>query len=128
MSKRVVDAWAWLEYLKGSAPGKKAAAAIEGGGEVYTCPVSIAEVASRLKRAEKDYQTATARVISLSRVTPCGAADAALAGALHAEVKARSPNFSLADAFVLSAARSLGAKVLTGDPDFKGIKEAELVE
>ena len=45
-------------------------------------------------------------------------------GVLHAEVKKKIPNFSLGDAFVLQTAKSLNAKVLTGDPDFRSIKEA----
>jgi predicted nucleic acid-binding protein len=53
--------------------------------------------------------------------------DALEVGKLHSTVKRSHPNFSLADAFVLHAARSLKAKVLTGDPDFKGIDDAVLL-
>ena len=40
------------------------------------------------------------------------------------QVKKKIPNFSLCDAFVLQTAKSNDARVLTGDPDFRGIKEA----
>jgi predicted nucleic acid-binding protein len=50
------------------------------------------------------------------------------AGEIHAIEKKLSPNFSLPDSFVLQLARKLGAKVLTGDPDFRKVKEAELIE
>ncbi|MGI0080361.1 MAG: hypothetical protein ACRECH_12145 [Nitrososphaerales archaeon] len=46
---------------------------------------------------------------------------------MQAEIKAKNKNFGLADSFVLSAARKIGAKVLTGDPDFRGIAEAILL-
>lgn len=36
-------------------------------------------------------------------------------------------NFSLGDAFVLQSAKSVHAKVLTGDLDFEGVKEAEML-
>jgi predicted nucleic acid-binding protein len=39
----------------------------------------------------------------------------------------QSPNFGLADSFVLQLARKVGAKVLTGDSDFKGLREAEYI-
>ena len=47
------------------------------------------------------------------------------AGLLHARVRKGSPNFSLGDAFVLQLARKPRGKVMTGDPDFRGIREAE---
>ena len=53
--------------------------------------------------------------------------DAIEAGKLHAEIKTKSANFGLADAFVLQLARKVNGNVLTGDPDFKGLPEAEFI-
>ncbi len=127
MTRYVVDSWAWVEYLLGTSAGRKASRLIEGDDEVYTHAVSIGEIASREKRAGRDYATAVERVSSLSRFAAPDRADATEAGVIHAEVRKSSPNFSLADAFVLQLARKLGGKVLTGDPDFKGLEEAEFL-
>jgi hypothetical protein len=39
-------------------------------------------------------------------------------------MKSKNKNFGLADSFVLHAARKIGGRVLTGDPDFRGVKDA----
>ncbi len=49
-------------------------------------------------------------------------------GLLYAEIKAGNKNFGLADSFVLFTARKLGAKVHTGDPDFRGIQDAVMLK
>jgi predicted nucleic acid-binding protein len=64
---------------------------------------------------------------SLSRFGAPSYEDALEAGDLHARTRKTSPSFGLADSFVLQLARKVGARVLTGDPDFRGIKEADLI-
>ncbi len=49
------------------------------------------------------------------------------AGKLHADLKKDRKNISLADAFVLLTAKKLNARVVTGDPDFKGLREVILI-
>ena len=73
--------------------------------------------------AEKAYEV----IQSNSRIVAPTAEDSFLAGKLHAEIKSTRRNFSLADSFVLQAARKLDAKVITADPDFKGIEEADFL-
>ena len=48
--------------------------------------------------------------------------DASEAVSIRAELKPRSRNLSFEDYFVLQLARKKGAKVLTGDPDFRGVQ------
>ncbi len=42
-------------------------------------------------------------------------------------MKRERTNFSLGDAFVLQMARKEGVKVLTGDRDFEGLKDAVMI-
>ena len=49
------------------------------------------------------------------------------AGLLHAEMRKRIKDFGLVDSFILLAARELNAKILTGDPHFKNMKEAIMI-
>ncbi|MHB2035585.1 MAG: PIN domain-containing protein [Nitrososphaerales archaeon] len=89
--------------------------------------VSIAEIVSKEKRRKKDPEIAWKAITNLSNVLQVDELDCKAVGFLHAEIKAKNKNFGLADSFVLHAARKMGGRVLTGDPDFKGIAEAILL-
>jgi predicted nucleic acid-binding protein len=127
MSKLVVDTWAWLEYLEGSESGKVVESKFAESEELWTSSVSLAELVSKYRRRGMSEEVAVRAVTSLSRVREVDADDAVEAGRIHAEVKAKSPGFGLADAMVLQLARKVGARVLTGDQDFRGVKEALLL-
>jgi predicted nucleic acid-binding protein len=127
MSRFVVDSWGWIEYLDGSKAGKRVANMIDDGAEIFTHVVTIAEVVSKYEQRRKDGEGPKKVIATLSRIVNSNDEDALGVGKLHSIVKRSHPNFSLADAFVLHAARSLKAKVLTGDPDFKGIDDAVLL-
>ena len=43
-------------------------------------------------------------------------------GMIHSTIRKRIKDFGLADAFVLTTAKRLGAKIVTGDPHFKNMK------
>jgi len=127
MDRLVVDSWAWVEYLRGSETGKRVDTRISQAGEVWTTVISLTEVVSKYRREKLSEQTAIEAISSLSKFELPSRNDAIEAGRIHAEVKTKSANFGLADAFVLQLARKVNCKVLTGDPDFKGLREAELI-
>lgn len=116
-----------MEYLDGSELGSRAKPVIETG-EAFTSIVSLAEVVSKVARERGESDIAFNSIVSLSKIISGDAVFAKNVGLLHADIKKTRPNFSLADAFVLQTAKSLNARVLTGDPDFKGIKEVELLK
>ncbi len=126
-NRYVVDSWAWVEYLRGSDGGRRVERYVDEGAQLLTHVFSVAEVASKARRSGGDHEGAVRRIASLSTVHAPDRDDAHKAGLLHADVRKSSSNFSLADAFVLQLARKRNAKVLTGDPDFKGIREAILL-
>ncbi len=127
MDRLVVDSWAWVEYLRGSETGRRVDARLESTGDLWTSVVSLTEVVSKYRRERVPEQPAIDAIGSLSRFGVPSRDDALEAGRIHAEVKLRSPNFGLADSFVLQLARKVGAKVLTGDSDFKGLRDAEYI-
>jgi predicted nucleic acid-binding protein len=127
MTSYVIDSWAWVKCLRGSKVGQAVRNELDSGSEVLTSVISLVELTSKLRRERLDYETAWRPVTSLSKTVPVTEADATDAGTLHAIVKATNPNFSLADAFVLQTARKRGCRILTGDPDFKDIKEARML-
>jgi len=127
MTGYVVDSWAWVEYLRGSKAGQAVKKELESGSETLTNVVTLAELASKLTRERLDLESAWRAITALSKTITVKEPDAKDAGILHATMKETTPNFSLADAFVLQTARKHGCRILTGDPDFKGIKEARIL-
>jgi len=127
-NRLVVDSWAWVEYLRGSRAGEKVNERLSGADELWTSAISLAEVTSKYRRAGISERVATEAILSLSRLGMPGSVDSIEAGRIHAEIKPRSPNFGLADSFVLQLARKVGARVVTGDPDFENVPEADLIE
>jgi predicted nucleic acid-binding protein len=127
LDRLVVDSWAWVEYLRGSETGRKVDAKLVSTEDLWTSVVSLTAVVSKYRRERIAEQAAIEAIGSLSRFGVPNRDDAIEAGRIHAEVKAKSPNFGLADSFVLQLARKVGAKVLTGDSDFRGLREAEYI-
>lgn len=128
MTSLVVDSWAWIEYLAGSALGRSARDAMAEASELWSSVASVAEVVSKYRRAGLDEAQAIRAVTTLSKIGAPTMDDAVEAGRIHAELKPKAPNLSFADSFVIQLARKKGAKVLTGDPDFRGLEEAVLLE
>lgn len=124
MIRFVVDSWAWVEYLRGSKAGQKVRKAVEREEEFITHAVTIAEITSKFARERMDINGAWRAITTLSKIKGLDETDAKDAGLLHTSVKEKRSNFSMADAFVLHTARKMNAKVLTGDPDFRGMDEA----
>jgi predicted nucleic acid-binding protein len=129
MTDIVIDSWAWIEYLDGSDLGYKVRDLIlDERNKLYTHVVSIAEIISKERRTKKEPDTAWRAITSLTKVLRIDESDSMEVGLLHAEIKSRKKNFGLADSFVLHAARKMGGRVVTGDPDFRGIAEAILLQ
>ena len=125
MTRYVIDAYAWIEYLIGSDTGAKVYAILEKENiETYTCAVTVAEVVSKVAREGKDVKVAYDVLLSNSKVINADEELSKDAGLVHAEVRKTEKDFGLADAYVLATARKLKSKVLTGDPHFKNMKEA----
>ena len=128
MSKHVIDAYAWIEYLDGSEAGRKVNALIEKNDEIYTCAMTIAEVVSKVARNGKDAKIAYDVLLSNSKIINVDDELSLQAGLLHFEMRKTLKDFGLADAYVLATAKKLKAKVLTGDAHFKSVKEAVLIK
>lgn len=129
MSKYVVDAWAWVEYLIGSKFGKKLNDVLdESNREVYTCAITLGEVISKVAREGRDTEAAYAMLLSNSQIVNINEELSKDAGLLHCEMRKTAKDFGLADAYVLATARMLKAKVLTGDAHFKSVKDAVLIK
>ena len=126
--KYVIDAYAWIEYFIESNKGKKVKEIVESeDNEIFVSVITIAEVSSIGVRENRDVELGNKIILGLSSIYFINLELAKEAGILHAEIRKKIKDFGLADAFVLLTARKLGAKIVTGDPHFKGFKEAILI-
>ena len=127
MNKYVVDTWVWVEYFEGN--NQKIKAFIDSEeNKIYISTVTISEVISFAKRKGKDVDEIFKALVSLSQVFAGDYLFYKEVGLLHAEVKKKIKDFGLADAFILATARRLNAKILTGDPHFKGFREVIFIK
>lgn len=127
MSKHVIDAYAWIEYLDGTEAGRRVGALIENNDEIFTCAMTIAEVVSKVSRKGKNVKIAYDILLSNSQIVNVDEELSLQAGLLHCEMRKTLKDFGLADAYVLAVARTFNAKILTGDPHFRGVKEAVMI-
>jgi predicted nucleic acid-binding protein len=124
-----LDTFAWIEYFEGTAKGAKVRQRLDASDVVYTSPMVLAELTSKYTRTsgKDDAQRRVAFVLDHCVMVDHTAELGATAGALHAELKGEIAGIGMADCFVLAAARSKGARVLTGDPHFKGVPDADVL-
>lgn len=129
MSKYVADAYAWVEYFDGTSAGGKVKEIVENSAnEIFTNVITIAEISSHFKRRGIDFTEAKRIILSLSVIYIIDEAFAEAAGELHAIIKKERKHMSLADIIVLMTGRRLSAKIVTGDEDFRGLKEALMIK
>jgi len=128
MTNFVIDSYAWIEYLNGSEKGKKVAEILEKEEDEFLTPsTAVAEIISKTLKENKDMNVALNHINNLSTVFQITSEIGVLAGQIHFENKKKNKEFGMLDAFVAATARKLGAKILTGDPDFKRFKEAVMI-
>ena len=126
--KVIIDSSAWIEYLEGSELGEKVRDLLVRKEEVYIMNIMIAEVVSKVKRKEGNFDIAYRAMVSNAKVINLTPEISKEAGLLHAEMKKKMGTFGLVDALILTVARTLKAKILTKDNHFKGFKEAYFLE
>src|SRR5438552_17060862 len=116
----LIDSWAWIEYWRGGPESAKAAKFIEGSDTALASTVNLTETFLRVlrhygeKKAEEKRETLKKRCF----LVPLNEEIAVEAARLKSSLKT-----GLADSIILATARSRGAKVVTGDPDFKHIPD-----
>jgi predicted nucleic acid-binding protein len=128
-NKYIVDAWAWIEYFRGSEYGAKLNDILEDPTtEVYTCAITVAEVFSKTARDGRDVEAAYDMLLSNAQVIKIDEQASKQAGLLHSKIRQTRKDFGIADAFILAAAGKLKAKIVTGDPHFQGLENTIMIK
>lgn len=116
----LIDSWTWVEYWRGGRYSKAAAEHIEGDDEAIISTINLAEVYGWVLRFYDEKKAEEKRTTLEKRcyITPVDTEIAIEA----AKIKRRL-RLALADSLILATARRSKAKVVTGDYDFKPLKE-----
>lgn len=129
MNKYIVDAWAWIEYFRGTQYGAKLNDILEDTtNEIYTCAITVAEIISKTARENLDVDAAYDMLLSNSQIIKLDEQISKQAGLFHFKMRQTSKDFGIADAFIIAAANKFEAKIVTGDPHFKGLKNVIMIK
>jgi predicted nucleic acid-binding protein len=115
----LVDAFAWIEYLAGTARGSRAKEFVEGDNELITLSTTLAEVVEHSLREGRNPLEGILVIKTRSRIIDLSEEIALKAGETSFERKKFVKGWSMHDSYVFAAAQLLGAKILTGDQHFK---------
>jgi predicted nucleic acid-binding protein len=129
--KTVVDSYAWVEIFKASSEGRAAKKQIEEADEAFTPDVVLAELAAKYLREGEGQDSIRGWLHAIAEATQVleigiPIAEESAKASLELTRRARAAGLAkpgLADAIVLATARTNHAKVLTGDPHFKGLPD-----
>jgi len=126
--KYIIDAYSWIEYMEGSLAGEKVRKILKSNNDIYSLNLTISEIVSRVKRKKGNVDIAYRSIVLNSKIIDLTPKMAREAGLLHAEIRKKVKDFGLVDAIILTLARSLNAKILTGDKHFKDFKESIMIK
>jgi PIN domain nuclease of toxin-antitoxin system len=122
----LIDSWAWVEFFAGSRIGEEVRDYVmDESLEIIISSINLAEI-YRIALDRFDESTAeTRRKAMLSRcfLIPVDE-EIAIQGARFRHER----NWGMGDALIYATAVREGAKVLTGDPHFKGLKDTIFLE
>lgn len=119
----IIDTFAWIEYFKGTAIGTKIRDIIESGENV-TPTIVLAELKNKFVEWKRtDFDEKLLFIKSNSEVIPLDEDVAILSGEIRATINIKG--IGLIDCILIAMSRLYDLKVLTGDPHFKDLDEAE---
>lgn len=129
--KTVIDAYAWIEIFIGSLKGEKAKEILQKAEEAYTPDIVLAEIARKYMREGAKEQTISERLKTIeetSEIAPIDKETAIETAKCYMQLaekakkeKLKAP--SLFDAIILATAKTLNAKIITGDEHFKDLNQ-----
>lgn len=116
----LIDSWAWIEYLRGSKPGEKVKEYVEDEVDVVVSTINIAEVYRWILRYYDERVAEEIRIAIGERSMIIEVSEEIAVQAAHIK---HDKGWGLGDSIIYATAKREGAKVLTGDPDFKGLDD-----
>jgi len=122
----VIDSFAWVEYFGGTEKGEKAKQYVESGNAV-TPTIVIAELSNKYARENLEFGEKLQFIRFNTRIALLTEDIANKAGKINAERRKFVKGWPLADSIVLTTAKELSAKIITGDEHFEDLPEAIII-
>ncbi|MFH1750058.1 MAG: PIN domain-containing protein [Candidatus Micrarchaeota archaeon] len=119
--KIVADSWAIIEYLQDGSKADEIEKRLMAGTEILFTSLLLAEVHYRIRASSSEDAAKEAQRFIFERTKFIGVSPEIAIDAANIHLEEKLP---LVDAFTLAIARKEDAKVLTGDPHFRKVKEA----
>ena len=116
----VLDTYAWVEYFRETTLADKVENILETG-ECFTPTIVIAELKTKFLRDNLVFADAFSFIEVKTPIVNLNKNLALSAGKINFERKKVNPHWGLSDSIVLATAREFGAKVVTGDEDFRDL-------
>jgi predicted nucleic acid-binding protein len=123
----LLDTYAWVEYLKGTAKGGAVKAILDNGSVAYTSAISLAEISEWLHRNGLDVHKGIESITSLSLVIPLGEAILVEGGIAHVELRKIRKDIGMIDALIYTTGQMHNLDVLTGDPHLMGLPGVQML-
>lgn len=121
VSTYVLDASAWIEYVKGTSRGAEVRRIIDGK-QVLVSSYTVLEVAIALGREGRVVEDVVRVLLDRALVHHLSSTTAANAAQFFLAARSKRPKFSGGDAVVVSTADELGFPLVTCDNDFTGLQ------
>ena len=122
------DTHAWAEYFDGTDKGKIVKAILESNSAVFTSILAFAELSEKCFREGKPLTPLLECIHNRARIIGLNLSIAINAGTLKQKLRKINNNVSLADAIHFQSAKQKNSIFVTGDPDFKYIKDVLFLE
>ena len=119
---KVLDSFAWIEYLKGSERGAAVKSYVDGGEPLYTPSICLTEIKTRYLRDQKDPVPSLSFIIERSFIIPLSQDIA-----LRAADERQKAGLHTVDAIVYATGLQRKVAVVTGDQHFKNLSGVELI-
>lgn len=129
MNSFVIDTYAWIEYFDGTKKGEIVKDIIENeNNQIFTNIITIAELSSHYKRNNMNFEIPLQILKTISEIFYLDLEFTLDVGKLHAELKKERRHIGLANIFILLTAKKTNSKVVTGNEDFRGLKETLMIK
>ena len=123
----LLDTYAWIEYFLGTKKGAIVKKLISNNSSLITLDSSISEIYLWCLREEKDFNKVLSIIKTYSRIEPIILIHWIEAAKIREQKRKTMKDFGLIDALILAKQQELNAKIITGDPHFRNLKDVEFL-
>ena len=124
----IIDSHAWIEYLIGSAQGSLVKRILsQKSAKCITLECCISELKGFCIREKYNFSRVYKVVKGKSYILPVLIDQWIKAADIKAELRVKKPTFGLIDAILIAKQMEVSAKIVTGDPHFKGLKKVVFI-